>query len=146
MTPDGSARLCAACVAAVALALVAIEFPQAVNRLGNDAAANAALSYADREIAGGNSVVADQLLAYEASSILPRDASYRVVTGPKLTKQASLPTTSVPGWLRYFLLPRRQEDGANWVVCYGCDPTRFDSPYEPLWSDEYGISVGRLKG
>ena len=143
--PGGVARLCVVYVVAVALVLVAIELPKTVHRLGNDSTANAALSYADREIAGGNSIVADQLLAYEARSIIPRDASYRVVIGPKLTKRASLPTTSLPGWLRYFLMPRRQEDGASWVVCYGCDATRLGAAYESLWSDEYGISVGRLK-
>ena len=112
--------------------------------LGKEAGANAALSFADRDVAGGNSVLADQLLAYEANSIIPPDASYRLVIGPRLTKQASLPTTSVPGWLRYFLMPRRQDDSASWVVCYGCDPAGLGARYEPLWSDPYGISVGKL--
>jgi hypothetical protein len=142
--PGSLARLCVAYVVAVTLVLVAIELPNRLHDLGSEATANAALSYADREIAGGNSVLADQLLAYEARAILPSGASYRVVIGPRLTKQASLPTASVPGWLRYFLMPRRPEDGASWVVCYGCDPATLGAPYEVLWSDDYGISVGRL--
>jgi hypothetical protein len=139
------ARLCVVYVVVVSLAVVAIELPKRLGGLGDVSAANASLSYADREIAGGNSVIADQLLAYEARAILPRDASYRVVVGVKLTKQASLSTASVPGWLRYFLMPRRQDDGARWVVCYGCDPARLGAGYEALWSDDFGISVGRLK-
>ena len=142
--PGGIARLFVVYVAAAALLLVAVELPKAVRGLGRDAATNAALSYADRDVGGGNSVIADQLLAYEATSIIPRRASYRVVIGPRLTKHATLSTASLQGWLRYFLMPRRPADGATWVVCYGCDQSRLGAPYKPLWSDEYGISVGRL--
>lgn len=142
--PDGVARLCVVYVIAISLAVVVVELPRTVHGLGKEAASNAALSYADREIAGGNSVIADQLLAYEARSIFPLDASYRVVVGQKLTKHASLSTASLLGWLRYFLMPRRPGDSASWVVCYGCDPARLGAAYTPLWSDDYGISVGRL--
>ncbi len=142
--PGAVARLCVVCVVTVSLALVAVELPKRLADLGDVSSANASLSYADREIAGGNSVLADSLLAYEARAILPLDASYRVVIGPKLTRQATLSTASVPSWLRYFLMPRRQADGARWVVCYGCDPSRLGARYEQLWSDDLGISVGRL--
>lgn len=142
--PSGVARLCVVYVASAALVLVVFELPKAIRGLGRDAAANAALSYADRDVGGGNSVIADQLLAYEARSIIPRGASYRVVIGPKVTKHATLSTASLPGWLRYFLMPRRQVDGATWVVCYGCDQAGLGGRYEALWTDEFGISVGRL--
>jgi hypothetical protein len=142
--PGTFARLCVVGVVTVSLGLVAVELPKRLGDLGDVSSANASLSYADREIAGGNSVLADQLLAYEARAILPLDASYRVVIGPKLTRQATLSTASVPSWLRYFLMPRRQDDGSRWVVCYGCDPARLGARYQPLWSDDFGISVGRL--
>jgi len=142
--PGWLARACVAYVVAVTLVLVAIELPKRVSELGRTTHDNASLSYADREIAGGNSVLADQLLAYEARSIVPPGEPYRVVIGSKLTKQASLPTTSLPGWLQYFLLPRRQEGKARWVICYGCDPSSLGGAYTAVWSDDYGISVGRV--
>lgn len=142
--PGALGRLCVVCVVVVSLALVAVELPRRLDDLGDVSTANASLSYADREIAGGNSVLADQLLAYEARAILPLDVPYRVVIGSKLTKQATLSTASVPSWLRYFLMPRRQAEGARWVVCYGCDPAGLGGRYQPLWSDDFGISVGRL--
>ena len=145
MARGSLARLCTVYVVVVSLVAVAVELPKRLGNLGDTAAANASLSYADREIAGGNSVIADQLLAYEARAILPRDAPYRVVVGARLTKHASLSTASVPGWFRYFLMPRRQNDEAKWVVCYGCDPARLGGPYEPLWSDDFGLSVGRVE-
>ena len=132
-------------VVAVSLVLVAVELPKRLDELGDVATANASLSFADREIAGGNSVLADQQLAYEAQALLPPGATYRVVIGPRLTKEASLPTTSLPDWLGYFLLPRREADNATWIICYGCDPASLGAPYESLWHDDYGISVGRLK-
>jgi hypothetical protein len=131
-------------VVAVSVAMVAVKLPTAVHRLANDANANAALSFADRDIAGGNSVLADQLLAYEARSVIPAGAPYRLVVGPNLKKQASLSTASLPGWLRYFLMPRRESESSPWVICYGCDPAGLGARYQLLWSDEYGISVGRL--
>ena len=141
--PGWVARLCVAYVVAVTLVVVAIEFPQRISGLGDTARANASLSYADREIAGGNSVLADQLLAYEARSILPAGEPYRLAIGSKLTKQASLSTASLPGWLGYFLLPRREDDRARWVICYGCDTSALGGIYTAIWQDDLGISVGR---
>jgi hypothetical protein len=138
------ARICVAYVVAVSLVLVVIELPKRLRELGDIAGANASLSFADREIAGGNSVLADQQLAYEARAIIPRGAPYRLVIGPKVTKQASLSTASLPGWLRYFLMPRRESNSAQWVICYGCDPAALGARYVSLWHDEYGISVGHL--
>ena len=144
--PRGIARLAAASCVAVALGVLVYELPRTVDLLGDDAARNAALSYADRDIAGGNAVLADQLLAYQARAIIPANAPYRVVIGPKLGKQAALPTSSLPGWLRYSLMPRRPSDTApTWIVCYGCDTSPWGDRYEILWHDDYGISVGRLR-
>jgi hypothetical protein len=141
--PGALARWCVAYVVAVTLVIVAIELPKRISELGATARENSSLSYADREIGGGNSVLADQLLAYEARSILPPREPYRLAVGTHVTKQATLSTPSLVAWLRYFLLPRRQEDGARWVICYGCDPSSLGAPYAAIWQDDYGISVGR---
>jgi hypothetical protein len=143
--PRGIARLAAASCAAVAIAVLVYEVPRTVDSLGDTAARNASLSFADRDVAGGNAVLADQQLAYQARSIIPSDASYWLVTGPKLTKQAALPISSLPGFLRYFLMPRRSVDGSSWIVCYGCLTSQWGNRYEVLWQDDYGISVGRLE-
>ena len=50
---------------------------------------NAAMSYADREFAGGNAVVADQGGLYWARGLIPEDASYSVSVGtPVATPEA----------------------------------------------------------
>jgi len=130
---------------ATSLVVLTVELPKAVGRLGDSARSNAALSFADRNVAGGNAVLADQQLAYQARLIIPPHASYWVVTGSKLTKQAALPVSSMPGFLHFFLMPRRPVDGASWIVCYGCETSRWGNRYEVLWQDDYGISVGRLR-
>jgi hypothetical protein len=134
--------VCVAATVAAALVVVAMELPNTLDRLGSTASANSALSFADREVAGGNAVLADQMLAFEARGLIPANESYRVLTGPRLTKQAALPITSLEGWLTSWLIPRRPAGDAHWVICYGCDPAQVPG-YRVLWQDEYGISVGR---
>ena len=142
--PRGIARLAAALCAAVALVVLVHEVPRTVDALNDDAARNAALSYADREIAGGNSILVDQIAAYAARSLVPRHETFRVVTGPKLTKITPLTLQAVSPWLNYFLMPRRQTGDARWVICYGCDTTKLGGTYQELWKDDVGISIGTV--
>ena len=142
--PRGLARLAAASCAAVALVVLVYEVPRAVNGLDDDSARNAALSYADREIAGGNSILVDQIAAYEARALVPRRDTFRVVTGPNLTSTTPLTIQAVSPWLNYFLMPRRQTGDARWVICYGCDTTKLGGAYRVLWKDDVGISIGTV--
>jgi hypothetical protein len=142
--PRGIARLAAASCAAVAVAVLLYEIPHTVDSLGDDASRNASLSFADREIAGGNSVLVDQIAAYEARALIPEHDAFRVVTGPNLTETTSLTLQAVSPWLDYFLMPRRQSGAAPWVVCYGCDTARLGGTYHVLWQDDKGISIGNV--
>lgn len=142
--PGGIARLAAASCAAVALAVLVYELPRTVDSLGDDATRNAAVSFADREIAGGNSILVDQIAAYEARALIPADDAFRVVTGPKLAEITPLTLQAVSPWLSYFLMPRRQSGDAPWVVCYGCDTSRLGGAYHVLWQDDKGISIGKV--
>src|SRR5262249_10843938 len=101
--PYGIARLAAASCAVIAIAVLLYEVPHVVRTLGSEAHANASLSFADREIAGGNSILVDQIAAYEARGLIPPDAPYRVVTGPNLKKSTPLTLQAVGQWLSYFL-------------------------------------------
>jgi hypothetical protein len=144
--PHGLARLAAASCAVVAIAVLVYEVPHAVHTLGREAKANSVLSFADREIAGGNSILVDQFAAYEARGLIPASETFRVVTGPNLKEATPLTLQAVSPWLSYFLMPRRQEGGARWVVCYGCDTSKLGGAYKALWQDDKGISVGTVSG
>jgi hypothetical protein len=123
----------------------AIYFPRALSQFRDTAANNSALSFSDREVAGGNGVVADQEAVWEAQAIIPRSAKYRVVTGSGLKNATSLTLSFVDSWYRYFLMPRRPVADARWIICYGCDVSKLGGPYTVLWQDNDGISVGRLQ-
>jgi hypothetical protein len=138
-------QLAAVAVAGVTAVIGAVYWIKAVSALGTTAATNSRLSYADREIAGGNSVIVDQAAAYRARALIPRHGRYRVVTGSALRNATPLTGTFVADWFRYFLMPRRPSAGARWLICYGCDPARLGLRYVPRWHDDKGISIGLVR-
>jgi hypothetical protein len=120
-------------------------YVQALSHLGDTASANSRLSYADREIGGGNSIVVDQEAVYEARGLIPPSAHYRVVTGGRLRNATSLTGSFVDGWYRSFLIPRRPSPTARWVICYGCDIAALGGTYTVRWQDDNGISIGEVR-
>ena len=96
-------------------------------------------------VTGGNGIVSDQEAVYQAKAIIPKSARYRVVTGSGLRNPTSLTLAFVDSWYRYFLMPRRPDVGARWIICYGCDASKLGRPYAILWQDDDGISIGRLR-
>jgi len=130
------------CVAVVLVAAV-LRYPSAISEANDAIAHNAALDYADREVAGGNSVVADQAALYEARSRIPLDGTYRVVTGDRQPTFSDLTIPFISDYATYFLLPRRPSQAAPWVLCYACDATRYPEG-EVVWKDDEGISIIKL--
>ena len=138
--PDGIRRLSVlACVAILVAALVVL-YPVALRDAGREADANAALSYADREFAGGNSVVADQGGLYEARGRIPPHGTYTVSVGAPVDGWTDLTAPFTPWFARYFLLPRREDADAPWVLCYACDPAAHPG-FATVWSGSDGISL-----
>jgi hypothetical protein len=89
--------------------------------------------------------VVDRTALYRARDLIPRHASFRIVTGPNLTGATDLTLRSIASYATYFLMPRRPSESARWVLCYGCDLDRLGAPLQVLWRDEKGIAVGRLR-
>lgn len=143
--PDGVARLGVVLVVVVTIAFGLYYFPRALDQLGDDASRNAALSYADREIAGGNSIIVDQIAAYQARALVPVGESYRVVTGAGLKEKTDLTLPFVDSWFRYFMMPHRPSGSSRWIVCYGCDVSGLGGHFVEMWHDDQGISIGRLE-
>lgn len=116
-----------------------------MRELGEAATRNSALSFADREIAGGNSVVADQSAVYQARARIPEDDTYRVAVGAGFTGGSELTVPFVDSFYRYFLMPRRPADDAPWIVCYGCDLEQYGPRAKVVWKDDQGIAIVRLQ-
>jgi len=138
-------RLGLACCVAVTSAFAIGYFPRAVSHLDDTASTNNALSLADRDVGGGNSVVVHQNAPYEARRLIPTSARYRVVTGGRLRNASPLTGSFVDGWFRSFLIPRRTSAAARWIICYGCDVSLLGAPYTVRWQDDNGISIGDLR-
>jgi hypothetical protein len=131
------------CVGLAAVAAV-WRFPQAVASLERRADENASLSYADREFAGGNGIVIDQKALYQARARIPETEAYRVEVGPRLRTSTPLTEPYIVPYAFYFLLPRLQSNDANWLLCYGCDLSRYGETARILWRHDAGISIARL--
>jgi hypothetical protein len=130
-------------VLAPVIGIAGTYYVKAVPHLDELADKNSELSYSDREIAGGSSIVINQEAAYEARALIPVTGSFRVLTGDSLRHATSLTLPYVEGWFRYFLFPRRTSGDARWIICYGCDPSAVGDRYIVRWRDANGISIGR---
>src|SRR5439155_4896480 len=84
-----SGLLVISCLVA-ALSVGAVHYVHALSQLGDTASSNSSLSFEDREIAGGNSIVVDQRAAYEARALIPATDAYRVAVGPNLREKTEL--------------------------------------------------------
>lgn len=126
---------------AFALALGVVYWFRAVDRLGDTATTNAGLNYDDREFAGGNSLVVDKGALYEARSLIPDDGRYRVLTGSRVTGATDLTEPYIDQFARYFLMPRRPDPDAPWIICYGCDLSALTGMPEVVWNNGAGISI-----
>ncbi|HUP22008.1 MAG TPA: hypothetical protein VNB06_03605 [Thermoanaerobaculia bacterium] len=126
------------CVVAATAALVA-RYPATIADLGRTAGVNASRSFTDREIAGGNAVVPDQELLYQARARIPRDASYHVAIGDPHESWSELTETYAAGFFESFLLPRRLALGAPWVICLNCDRGRYGGGV--VWENEEGDAI-----
>lgn len=126
---------------AVTVVAALVGYPSALRSGSAKAGRNAELSYSDREVAGGNGLVVDQRLAYEARSRIPRNAAYHVAVGPKYAGGTPLTVPYVASYFRYFLMPRRPAEAAPWVVCYGCDVSEYGGRATVVWRGQNQLSL-----
>jgi hypothetical protein len=130
----------------VASALAAVYSVRAVDRLHGDAGTNAALNFDDREFGGGNSLVVDKRALYEARGLIPEGGSYRIVPGPRVEGATELTEPYIDQFARSFLMPRRPDPDAEWILCYGCDPTELEQETQVVWDGGGGITIRRVSG
>ncbi len=129
------------CVAVTIVAL-AVRYPDAFHDANETAEANAALDLVDRELGAGNSVFPDQRLLVEARSLIPANESFAVAAGDPQPGWTELTAGSAEPFLRYFLLPRRLDPDARWIVCVGCDRSAY-SGAQTIWEGDNGLSILR---
>lgn len=141
--PNGVLRLGVVFTVAAASVAALLLYPGQLRELGEIADRNAGLSYADRDVAGGNSVMPEQSALYELRGRIPEDATYRVDVGEPQEGWTDLTAGSAEPFLRYWLMPRRPSSDATWIVCVGCDPAGYPAAVEE-WSGAGGVRLLRL--
>jgi hypothetical protein len=130
-----------ACVG-IAVVASAYRYPATFSELNRTARANASQSFTDREIAGGNAVLPDQELMYQARARIPESDAYEVAVGEPVEGWSDLTVDHASGYATYFLLPRRPSAGAPWVICLTCDRGRY--PGSVVWErSEEAVSIIR---
>jgi hypothetical protein len=129
------------CVA-VTLVALAVRYPAAFQDANDQARANAALDLIDRKVGAGNSVFPDQQLLVQALGLIPEDESFAAAVGPPQPGWTALTADSAEPFLRSFLLPRRIDPNAPWIVCLACDRSAYPGA-DAVWEGEDGLSILR---
>ena len=143
--PNGALRIGVIFLVAVTVVAVLVAYPTRVRDADRAASENSSLSFADRDVAGGNALVADQAAVYEARGRIPEDASYHVAVGADYDRGSDLTVSFVDSFYRYFLMPRRQTEDAPWVICYGCDLDVYGPRAKVVWESPESISIVRVR-
>lgn len=141
------ARAVAAAAALLILGACVVGSVQVVRERGAKAGANSRLDFADREIAWGNGWMLSQNALYAARSLVPADADYTVEKGDESAFEDPLTYAFAEGYLRYWLMPRRQLGGARWVVCMRCEHDELGDGAKLLWEDaDAGVAIVERPG
>lgn len=134
--PRGFVRFGVVACVALVMVLGLVYFAKAVDRLGADASRNAAANYDDRAFGGGNALGVDKGALNEARGRIPEHAAYRLLVGDG--------DGDLMNYVRYFLMPRRPDPDASWVLCYDCDHAGLGNGIDVVWANDAGITLGRL--
>ena len=129
------------CVAVSVVALV-VRYPDALGDANDTARANASLDAVDRAVGAGSSVFPDQGLLVEARGLIPTNESFTVAVGDPQPGWTELTAGSAELFLRSFLLPRRLDRNARWIVCLACDRAAYPGA-DAVWEGDDGISILR---
>ena len=138
----GVRRLVVAYWLLVVLVAVLVRYPEAFRDANRSARANAELDLLDRNVGGGNSVIPDQRLLFEARGRIPPGGTFAVALGAAHAGWTDLTATYAETFLRYFLLPRRAAPDAPWILCFACDPSAYPGA-SVVWQGDDGLSILR---
>ncbi len=138
----GTRRLVVAFCAAVVVAALGVRYPAAFQDANRTARANAALDQIDRDVGAGSSVFPDQALLVEARGRIPPDESFAVAVGAPRRGWTELTADSAEPFLRSYLLPRRLDPDARWIVCVGCNRGAYPGA-DVVWKGDDGLSILR---
>lgn len=100
----------------------------------------------DRELAGAHGVDISRTYLLAARRLIPRSASYAVLTGSGVHVSTPITLVSVPTYSRFWLLPRREVPvhDASWLLCFGCDESRLWVRYDVRYHEADHLFIARI--
>lgn len=120
----GLVRAIGVAVVALTLAVVVWKAPSEIRHVNDQARELRALPKAQRNLLPARSADVDTRVFVEARHLIPRNATYAVITGPKIAVSTPNTLAAIAPFSRYYLLPRRQMQDpqqAQWVLSFGGD-------------------------
>ena len=145
------ARVAAVVLAALLVAVVAVEYPRRFDAVQDWAARNEAQSPDERLLRGAYAIDISREFLLAALRLLPRDAEYAVETGKNVEVSTEITLTALPAYARSLLLPRRQraffEQDVDYLLSYGCELNLEGraAGLEVLWDEEEGPVIDRRR-
>ena len=135
---------------AATLLLVLVQVPAAFERVHDAAERNEAFTSDERLLVSAYGLDISREFLLAARRVVPRDATYAVVTGPNAQVSSPLTLTALPAYAQSLLLPRRQSPfftaETEYVLCYGCpfaEQQRL-GPVKVVWKGETpGLVIAR---
>jgi hypothetical protein len=137
----------------VAAALLAFRAPHAFHGFRNGERAAAGRNGLNGALAGADSLAIDDGFVLAAVQTLPDRARYKLLLPPSLEIAQKtygidpLTLDALPPFMREVLLPRLPVDEParnDYVLCYDCDTSPWDSRTRWLWTDKAGHAIGRV--
>lgn len=127
--------------------LCAVELAHALALYDWRADRNAARSYLDREYGEPFDIVGSQKVVAAANLWMPRDATYRVLTGTDRAGGDGVAAGLRLALVRFLLLPRGQttSPAAEWLLCLGCERSSLGPRFQMLSDGGEGMVFGRVR-
>jgi hypothetical protein len=134
----------AASILAVAVAFVAHDVQSTDHALQVQVSENKGIPSRDRQVQAAYGLQVSPDFLIEARAFVSRGQTYRLVTGPSLGDRAAPVWSALPAVVAYALEPRQASTNADWLLCYGCDFSKFAGHAEVAWQDGY-LVIARLR-
>jgi hypothetical protein len=142
-------RVVAVTLVALTLLLVVVQVVPGFDRVHDAAARNEGFTPQERQLVSAYGVDISREFLAAALRLLPRDATYAVVTGPNVQVSTPITLSALPPYAQSLLLPRRRhaffDADTEYLLCYGCDLGQQEGagPLEVLWDGEPGLVIAR---
>jgi hypothetical protein len=102
----------------------------------------------ERQLNGARRIDVDTRVFVEARRLIPEDARFAVVTGPRVDLSNEATLHAVAPFAGYWLLPRRRlvdPATADWIVSYGGDLDALGLEYASVVEITRGVAVAEVR-